>query len=133
MHPALIMLLDKLPGLVLSLAGLGVPFVVERFIRTVKSERDLHRIRASVKGLYLVRAAVADKTSTTLDDKVLEILRRLEEELGRPLKPAEQARARNMVLAMQADPSEPNIAPDSSTLARALHLPLPGQHPRTRA
>jgi hypothetical protein len=119
-----------LPVILTGIAA-AVPVLVGLWLKSVRDERDREAIRRSVKGAYTILAAIAPKTATPLDDMLADILRRVEEELGRPLKAAEATRAKNMSLALQASPAWPDAVDTSPDLVgRALAAPPPGAHRR---
>jgi hypothetical protein len=121
---AIVVNIVPLLPVVLTGIAAAVPVLVGLWLKSVKDERDREAIRRTVKGAYVVIAAIAAKTATPLDDLVAEILRRAEEELGRPLKHAEATRAKNMTLALQASPAWPDAADTSPDLVgRALAAP----------
>lgn len=91
------------------------------FAKLSRPQQDT--LLGAVQGAYGVLAAVAPLTQFTWDDALARLLRRVELELGRKLKPKERARAEGIAAALLADPSEPDIlAGDKKTNALLEHV-----------
>jgi hypothetical protein len=81
-------------------------------------------VLAVTKAAYLVVAAVSVATPMKLDDAIAAVMKRVVDEMGRELKPAEATKVKAIALTMHADPDHPTIVgPTPDELARAINLP----------
>lgn len=88
--------------LLLLLAPVVLPTVFAKL-----DENQRARLLAATKGAVLVVAEFSPHTPTSLDDRLLEVLRAVELELGRSLRPKEVARVKAIAKTLHADPRFP--------------------------
>jgi hypothetical protein len=109
---AIPLILAGLAGVIAGSLLVG-PFVLPGFLRKLPRD-DLDRVRAAAKGAYYVVAKLVKQTPIDADDdlpKVVQmIVDEVEKELGRRLKDDERRTVSGITKAMNADPSEPNVA-----------------------
>lgn len=104
-----------------------VPFGV-KWLRSANAEKDRDKLLAIVKGATLIVGEFAKKTSTTLDDSIVEVLKIVQNELGRPLTPAQAVRVKNIALALHVDERFPASLTNSENphmLKAAALAPVP--------
>jgi hypothetical protein len=117
--------LDMLPiPVLIGLVGTVIVAIVLPLTFAKLSRPTQDKILAATKGLYYVVAEVSKHTATPLDDALALLLQKVEEEMGRELKPEEALRVKNIALAMHADPAHPNLgSPSPAELIRAINIP----------
>lgn len=119
------------PDVLIALVGTVVVGCLLPLVFTNLDRAKQDKILALTKGAYLVIAAISKETPTKLDDALALVVQRVADEMGRELKPAEVNRVKGIAVAMQADPTRPDIAqPTPAELALAINLPkLPAPAP----
>lgn len=96
-----------------------VPYGV-KFLRANVSASDHAKLVLIVKGAVLIVGEVAKRTPTSLDDALVNVLKIVESELGKPLSPSEIHKVKNIALALHSDERFPaRIADSSADLLRA--------------
>lgn len=106
MNPFISLVLNNLPLIFAALGGLVAVLIPLLFKALARPQQD--QLLGAVKGAYVVLAAVAPSTSYSWDDAVAALLKKVEIEMGRNLKPKEVARVKGIALALLADPSKPD-------------------------
>lgn len=107
MNPIFSLVLNNLPLVFAALGGLVAVLIPLLFKAIARPQQD--QLLGAVKGAYLVLASVAPSTPYDWDDAVAALLKKVEVEMGRHLKPKEVARAKGIALAMLADENKPNL------------------------
>lgn len=96
------------PVVVAAILLLG-PFLLPLWLRSMgRLERE--RLLAATKGAFLIVSDIARKTPVTLDDDIAKIIKMVEEETAKSLRPAERHLVANVARAMHVDPSKPNLS-----------------------
>lgn len=101
------LLRDNPVALAAILTPIAVGIVALLFPRLSRAQQD--QLLGATKGAYNVVAAVAASTPWPIDDALASILRQVEQEMGRQLKPKERQRVEGIALGLLADPSRPDI------------------------
>ena len=102
------------------LASCVAPLLVALLFKQLK-RADQDRLKTITHGVYLAIAAVAKHTPTKLDDLLVVLIQRVEEEMGRHLGPAEKKRVVGLALALHGKPGLPDLGqPTADEILKAL-------------
>ena len=97
------------PVVVVAILMLG-PFLLPLWLRTM-NRLDRERLLAATKGAYLIVSEIARKTPMSLDDDVAKIIKMVEDETSKTLKPSQRLFVQNVAHSMHVDPNKPDLSP----------------------
>ncbi|MBM4356954.1 MAG: hypothetical protein FJ096_02485 [Deltaproteobacteria bacterium] len=93
-------------GFLVPLLVMIAPFALPPVVQKI-DEKQRRRLLAATKAAVIVVGEFASKTPTTMDDKLVEVLRAVENELGRSLRPSETRLVQSFARTLHADPRFP--------------------------
>jgi hypothetical protein len=93
-------------GLIAPVLIALAPFLLPPIVQKI-DENQRRRLLAATKAAVLIVGEVASKTPTDLDDKLVDVLRAVEAELGRQLRQPEVRLVRSFAKTLHADPRFP--------------------------
>lgn len=118
MLPIVIESAAKALGVVIPLLISIAPFALPTFVQKI-DENHRRRLLSATKAAVLVIGEVAARTPTKLDDTIVDVLKMVEKELGRNLRPSESRLVRSMALSLHSDPRFPaRLAPTLSVVEK---------------
>lgn len=97
------------PVVVVAMLMLG-PFLLPLWLRTM-NRLDRERLLAATKGAYLIVSEIARKTPMSLDDDIAKIIKMVEDETSKTLKPSQRLFVQNVAHSMHVDPNKPDLSP----------------------
>ena len=105
-------------GFLVPLLVMISPFALPPIVQKI-DENQRRRLLAATKAAVLIVGEFAPKTPTTLDDKLVDVLRAVENELGRGLRPSEARLVQSFAKTLHADPRFPaRLAPSITVVGK---------------
>lgn len=105
-------------GFLVPLLVMIAPFALPPIVQRI-DENQRRRLLAATKAAVLIVGELASKTPTNIDDQIVEVLRAVEGELGRGLRPSETRLVQSFAKTLHADPRFPaRLAPSITIVGK---------------